>query len=106
MYSNCTRALTFEHFVRVKRRCDVVVELYSCCRDAGSRRLTVITTSAGTAHTPNAVDAEGFHVSEARASSRYLVDRGVSPADIVEESAGAVCGCSNLCVGVRMCMPK
>ena len=80
-------------FVRVKRRCDVVVELYSCCRDAGSRRLTVITTSAGTAHTPNAVDAEGFHVSEARASSRYLVDRGVSPADIVEESAGAVCAC-------------
>ena len=89
----------------MKRRCDVVVELYSCCRDAGSRRLTVITTSAGTAHTPNAVDSEGFHVSEARASSRYLVDRGVSPADIVEESAGAVCACSILfCVDAAICV--
>jgi hypothetical protein len=92
----------------VKRRCDVVLELYSCCRAAGGR-LTVITTSAGTAHAPNAVDEEGFHVSEARASSRYLVARGISPADIVEESAGTVCVITQ-CALARgrvccMCMP-
>ena len=82
----------------------MVIELYKCCNEvlqahgadapdaSGSldaRRLTIITTSAGTAHTPNAVDPEGFHVSEARASSQYLVAHGVRPADIVEESAGS-----------------
>lgn len=73
----------------VKRRCDVALELYKCCKEsAPHQRLTIITTSMGTFHTPNVVDAEGFPVSEARASSLYLVSLGVRPADIVEEAAG------------------
>ena len=73
----------------VKRRCDVALELYKCCEEsAPQQRLTIITTSMGTFHTPNVVDAEGFPVSEARASSLYLVSLGVRPADIVEEAAG------------------
>lgn len=83
----------------VKRRCDLVLHLYKCCSEARAAHqrdrpdtkerppMSIITTSAGTAHTPNAVDPEGFHVSEARASSQYLVMHGVRPADIFEESA-------------------
>jgi len=77
----------------VKRRCDITTQLYHCCREARDteprrKGLKIITTSAGTAHTPNAIDSEGFHVSEARASSQYLFAHGVRAADIVEETAG------------------
>jgi uncharacterized SAM-binding protein YcdF (DUF218 family) len=82
----------------VKRRCDAAVELYKCCEQVRSAqalqgresddRLIIITTSAGTFHTPNVIDKDGFPITEARASSNYLVAHGVKHPDILEETSG------------------
>ena len=80
----------------VKRRCDVAVELYHCCAKAllkpgggqrDHRSLVIITTSAGTIHTPSFMDGDGFPVTEARKSAQYMITHGVDPVHILEETA-------------------
>ena len=41
-----------------------------------SQKLRIVTTSAGTAHTPSVIDSEGFPVTEASASAQYLIRFG------------------------------
>ncbi|EKX38048.1 hypothetical protein GUITHDRAFT_77545, partial [Guillardia theta CCMP2712] len=68
-----------------KRRCDAVAELYKCCKGK-NQKLRIVTTSAGTAHTPSVIDSEGFPVTEASASAQYLIRAGVDAKHIVQEA--------------------
>mmetsp|Transcript_32696 Transcript_32696/g.103501 ORF Transcript_32696/g.103501 Transcript_32696/m.103501 type:complete len:250 (+) Transcript_32696:285-1034(+) len=51
-----------------------------------SQKLRIVTTSAGTAHTPSVIDSEGFPVTEASASAQYLIRAGVDAKHIVQEA--------------------
>jgi hypothetical protein len=57
----------------VRRRLDAALELASCMRGEDNSGSFLITTSLGSAHVPNALDVEGFPISEAQCSANYLI---------------------------------
>jgi len=63
-------------------RIEVALEVY---KELGGNAV-FITLSGGTPHKPNPVDAHGFPVWEATAAAVGLIERGVSPERILEES--------------------
>uniref|UniRef100_A0A7S0IR80 DUF218 domain-containing protein n=1 Tax=Calcidiscus leptoporus TaxID=127549 RepID=A0A7S0IR80_9EUKA len=67
----------------VAARLEKVLELYEA---AAEPKPYVITTAWGTPHKPCPHDAAGFERHEAEDNARWLLDRGVPPSHLLEES--------------------
>lgn len=65
----------------VERRMD------ACEQIARERSCKILCTGGGTPHAPPFLSPEGFVVHEGTACAQYLIDRGVSPSNILKEHA-------------------
>ncbi|GAB5370779.1 hypothetical protein AAMO2058_001522400 [Amorphochlora amoebiformis] len=59
--------------IYVKPRCDVAAEIYNKAKESGVKPPTIIALSAGTAHSPQTMNAAGRPVWEAASTAAYLV---------------------------------
>jgi len=79
----------YEPPIFVKNRCDFAAEVYIHAKEREEKTLPMIVTlSAGTAHTPQAIKENGLPMWEASASAGYIVKKfpGVNPKDILQET--------------------
>lgn len=70
-----------------KERCNLASQVYFSSSSSSSLRPKIITLSAGTAHLPQALSADGLPIWESTASAAYLIHKlNVDPKDIFAET--------------------
>ena len=68
----------------VANRCDAAALVRDCHDD--THKPAILCLSAGTAHAPQRISADGLPVWEATASAAHLIDRGVPPSAVFVET--------------------